>query len=87
MPRTVVGDVLVLARTVDACGLCCGDLVPLLREMAWLAEILLLGEMPGEMSHTRLALMTGSVPFTQSHITMCVFGFRVSEGSEFRVLE
>ena len=67
MPQTVVGDVLVLARTVDACGLCCGDLVPLLREMAWLAEILLLGEMPGEMSHTRLALMTGSM--------LCVFVF------------
>ena len=61
MPQTVVGDVLVLARTVDACGLCCGDLVPLLREMALLAEIPLLGEMQGEMSHTRLALMTGSV--------------------------
>ena len=77
MPQTVVGDVLVLSRTVDALVLCCGDLVPLLREMALLAEMPLLGEMPGEMSHTRLALMTGSVP--------CVFGFRVSEGSGFRV--
>ena len=56
MPQTVVGDVLVPSRTVVAFPLCCGDLVPLLGEMP------LLGDMPGEMSHTRLALMTGSVP-------------------------